>query len=49
MIFHFYMRIIGKTTRELIKKKPNSQANESNNWILLDAPLFDPRLALTPV
>lgn len=46
LVFHIYLTLTGKTTREILKKLESSPA-QNNQWCEVDPPLFDPYLEIT--
>lgn len=46
LVFHIYLSITGKTTRELLKKLDSVETHE-NQWCNVDPPLFDPYLNIS--
>jgi hypothetical protein len=46
LVFHIYLSITGKTTRELLKKLDSVETHE-NQWCNVDPPLFDPYLDIS--
>ena len=47
LIFHIYLSIKGKTTRELLKKL-DSPEDQQNQWCGADDPIFDPFMEIPP-
>lgn len=46
LIFHCYLSLKGKTTRELLKKLDRDETHQ-NQWCNVDEPLFDPFMGIT--
>ena len=46
LIFHIYLAVRGKTTRELLKKLDSSGEHE-NQWCDVDEPLWDPFMSIS--
>lgn len=46
LVFHVYLSLTGRTTRELLKKLGRTESHR-NQWCNVDPPLFDPYLSIT--
>jgi hypothetical protein len=46
LVFHIYLSLTGRTTREVLKKLDRGEAQQ-NQWCNVDPPLFDPYLEIT--
>jgi hypothetical protein len=46
LVFHVYLSLTGKTTRELLKKLGKVDTHQ-NQWCNVDPPLFDPFLEIS--
>lgn len=48
LIFHVYLSIRGKTTRELLKRLESSGKEEhENQWCDVDEPMWDPYMSIS--
>jgi hypothetical protein len=46
LIFHIYLSLTGKTTRELLKRIDHKESQQ-NQWCNVDPPLFDPYMEIS--
>jgi thiol:disulfide interchange protein len=46
LVFHVYLSLTGKTTRELLKKLDRGEESK-NQWCNVDPPLFDPYMTIS--
>lgn len=46
LVFHIYLSLAGKTTREVLKKLDRGGSHQ-NQWFNVDPPLFDPYLQIS--
>jgi hypothetical protein len=46
LVFHLYLSLTGRTTRELLKKLDRVESQQ-NQWCNVDPPLFDPYMEIS--
>ena len=47
LLFHLYLSIRRRTTRELLKRLDSARGNSHNQWCNVDPPLWDPSTHIT--